>query len=285
MGLFDGLFGSKPQATTTSNSAPWKNAQPFLQNTMEMTDKWLKNPMSSQIYGGSTVTPFSSQTLAGMNSQQKFAQGAGQNMQNRMGGIINNGGFNSQQQQAMGAYQRFLDPKMLGKGNPYLQDALANANDQIGTGINTAMSGAGRYGSGAHQATLAKAIGENSTNALFGQYNQDVNNMMGAAGSLFNAGQQGIGNMSSAYTAGTLPGQTLGNIGAANEGLANAYQQEKLDKFNQTRDAPLDAILRANAVFTGSGQLGSNTTQKTYQPTNWSQIASQGLGYALGGLF
>jgi hypothetical protein len=243
----------------------------------------MEDPNSSKIYEGSTVVPFANQSIWGMNNMQNFAQTSGQNMQNQAGNIINSGGFNAPQQQAMQGWQKFLDPNMLGQGNPYLQSALSNANERAATGVNSAMSAAGRYGSGAHTDTLAKTLAENSTNALFGQYNQDVNNMMGAAGNMFNAGQAGQQNMGSAYNMAMQPGQTMGQLGSMNEDMAAKLAQEQMDKFYARRDAPLDVASRTMAVAGGAGSLGSTNKQKVYQPNNFSQIGANAAGAALAG--
>lgn len=340
-----------PTTSNVTSSTPWGPSQQNLIDNMAHTKHWLEAPQTNQIYGGTRVIPFSNQSLSAMNNAQSFAQGAGQNMQNQAGGIINSGGFNSQQNNAMGSFQnaanggmntsasqfndiygRFSGPSssqanlsrmasgsMLGGGNPYLQKALTNANERAATGVNDAMSAAGRYGSGAHTDTLAKTLAENSTNAMFGQYNQDVSNMMGAnsqidnarlgygntmmgaatnaanvasgnsdrrlgaAGSLFNAGQQGLGNMSNAYDTALRPTETLGQVGGAYEDLAGRYAQEQADKFAESRDVGINQIAKANAIYTGAGSLGSQSTSKVYQPTQWGQVGANAAGAALAG--
>ncbi|WP_208436202.1 tail fiber domain-containing protein [Bartonella phoceensis] len=62
------------------------------------------------------------------------------------------------------------------KFNAALQNALRKTSDAI----NQSMSGAGRYGSGAHTGVLADELGALATNATAQQYNQDVQNMMNA---------------------------------------------------------------------------------------------------------
>jgi hypothetical protein len=100
---------------------------------------------------------------------------------------------------------------------------------------------------------------------------------------LFNAGQAGLGNMQSAYQAGLQPGQTMSSIGGAYEDLAGKYAQEKFDKFNAEKQARIDAIAQANAIFTGAGSLGNNQQQKIYQPTQWGQVGANAAGAALAG--
>ncbi|EJF76798.1 Uncharacterised protein [Candidatus Bartonella washoeensis] len=65
-------------------------------------------------------------------------------------------------------------------GNVKFNVALQNALNKTSDAINQSMSGAGRYGSGAHTGVLADELGALATNATAQQYNQDVKNMMNA---------------------------------------------------------------------------------------------------------
>ncbi|UNE53831.1 tail fiber domain-containing protein [Bartonella machadoae] len=65
-------------------------------------------------------------------------------------------------------------------GNSKFNAALQNALNKTSDAINQSMSGAGRYGSGAHTGVLADELGALATNAAAQQYNQDINNMMNA---------------------------------------------------------------------------------------------------------
>ncbi|WP_273721062.1 tail fiber domain-containing protein [Bartonella sp. ML71XJBT] len=65
-------------------------------------------------------------------------------------------------------------------GNSKFNAALQNALSQTSDAINQSMSGAGRYGSGAHTGVLADELGALATKASAEQYNQDVRNMMNA---------------------------------------------------------------------------------------------------------
>ncbi|WP_019219591.1 tail fiber domain-containing protein [Bartonella florencae] len=65
-------------------------------------------------------------------------------------------------------------------GNSKFNAALQNALSKTSDAVNQSMSGAGRYGSGAHTGVLADELGALATNATAQQYNQDVQNMMNA---------------------------------------------------------------------------------------------------------
>lgn len=65
-------------------------------------------------------------------------------------------------------------------GNSYFQRALQNRLGETSDYINSLMSGAGRYGSGAHAGALGRSLGDVTANALASQYNQDISQMMAA---------------------------------------------------------------------------------------------------------
>jgi hypothetical protein len=149
---------------------------------------------------------------------------------------------------------------------------LGAAQEAASSAVNNSMSAAGRYGSGSHQATMAKSIGDMTNQAMLDRQNW-------AMGGLQSMGDR----MQGAYNTALAPGQTMMGVGGMQEDLAAKYAQEQYDKFNEKKMAPLDAALQANALFTGSGSLGSNTSSKIYQPTQWGQIGANAAGAALSG--
>jgi hypothetical protein len=314
------MSGGTKGTTSTSSSEPWADSQPYLNKTMQTADWWLNDPNSSsqQIYQGLRVVPFSDQTTMGNYLQEDFAGGAGTNMRAQAWNQIGAGGFNSQQNAAMNSMGNFAQGNanqssagqnlsgmasgsLLGQGNPYLQQALAAANERAATGINDAMSTAGRYGSGVHQSTLAKTLADQNTAAMFGQYNQDVANMMGAnqmidatnqsnlnrqlsaAGNLFNAGQAGLQNMGTAYKLGQMPATDYQQVGQSVEDKWKQYYQAEMDKFYEQRDRPIESAAQANAIFTGAGQLGQSNTSNVYNATDWTKIGANAAGSAIAG--
>ena len=93
-------------------------------------------------------------------------------------------------------------------------------------------------------------------------------------------GLQGIGDrMSGAYDTAMKPSETFMRVGAMNEDLAGKYAQEMMDKFNETKMAPIDAAATANSIFTGSGKMGGKSSSTTSTPTNWGSTAA-GYGTA-----
>lgn len=60
-------------------------------------------------------------------------------------------------------------------GNPYLDDVISRSSRDMQDSINLSASGAGRYGSGAHQGVLSREIGDMSSGLRY----QDFNNQQG----------------------------------------------------------------------------------------------------------
>ncbi|MDI6836773.1 MAG: hypothetical protein QMD99_13825 [Rhizobiaceae bacterium] len=95
------------QQTTTTDSAPWKPAQPALKLGLDYATKAFKADPTGKnsVYTGSTVVPWSQQTTQGMNLVQGNASAnmGGQGVSGQYQDIINRGGYTGQQQQSANA--------------------------------------------------------------------------------------------------------------------------------------------------------------------------------------
>lgn len=252
--------GQKATSSNTTSSTPWGPSQDYLKNSMGKANDWLNSDNSKAIYQGTTVIPFSQSTLQGMGQSAGVANNAMTPMQNPLKSYT--GMFDILNPIAQGDFSN----------DKSFTSTLGAAQDAAGSAVNNSMSLAGRYGSGAHQATLGKTIGDLTNQAQLDRQNW-------ALGGLQSLGDR----MPGAYNTALAPAQTMMQLGGMQEGLAGNYAQEQMDKFNAAKQAPIDAIAQANAIFTGSGALGSNQTQKTYQPTQWGQVGANALGSALTG--
>jgi hypothetical protein len=252
--------GSKPTTSNTSSTTPWGGADPALRQGINMAQNWLNDPNSSKIYEGTTVIPFSQNTLRGMDQMTGVAENAMPSMQNPLKSYT--GMFDVLNPIARGD---FANDKTFGS-------TLQAAQEAASTSVNDAMGMAGRYGSGVHQSTMGKTIGDMTNQAMLDRQNW-------ALGGLQSLGDR----MPGAYNTALAPAQTMMGVGGMQEDMAGKYAQEQFDKFNARRQAPMDAIAQANAIFTGAGSLGSNQTQKIYQPTQWGQVGANAAGAALAG--
>lgn len=251
--------GSKQ--TTTQSSAPWSGAQPALTQAVGGAQNLYNAGVGSQVYTGSTVVPWSSQTTQAMgnihNNVNANIDGRGLNGQYQ--GIINNGGFNASQQGALDNTRNLANSQF--SVTPELQKVLDAQASKVGDAVNLNASAAGRYGSGANQSLLAKNVGDLANQTIYNDYTNWQGRRDAANSNLFNMGQQGFSNLGAAYTGLNAPNQDLMNIGAMNEDLATRYKNDELRVFNEAQNKPWEQLGRLNAIATGAGSMGSTTTE------------------------
>jgi hypothetical protein len=254
--------------TTSSTNAPWKDAQPALKEGIASAQDLYKKGIGAKVYTGSTVTPWSSQSKAGMNAVENAARAnmGGAGLSGQFQSIINNGGYNPAQQQALDYTRGVANSQFNINEDPAFKQVL----DQTTNSVNMSASGMGRYGSGTHQGVLAQQVGDLGAR----QFNSWQNRRDTANNSMFGMGQQAQGNLSAAYQGMQSPTQDLFKVGAMNEDLVNRQINDKLRIFNETQNKPWENLSRFNAIATGAGQLGSSGTQT--QPGQNPFLAAMG---------
>jgi hypothetical protein len=277
------------KTTTTTGNTPYKAAQPLLDKGMGDALNLYKNGGLVKPNTMSTVVPFAQQTTQGMNSLGNLANANsnGQGLSGQYQGIINNGGYNSQQMNALNNIQQTANSSYDMNANPGFANVLKQAQDAASGAANDLAGGMGRYASGTHQGVLEKSVGDVTGNLV----NNDFQNWLGRRDSaqqqLFNAGQQGQGNLATAYTNAQAPANTNMQLGAMNEDLYGRTLNDQLRIANDRSNAPLANIQALLAAANGAGNYGTQT-QTAQGPNNtFSNIAGGllGGGSLLGGLF
>lgn len=258
--------GQKQTTVTQGSSAPWEPAQQYLKDNLSAASDFYKSPQASQTYQGTTVIPFSQQSLGGMNYMEGVAQNARNPMQNPL--------------TAYSGMMQTLDPIARGDftNDTTFANNLGRAQQDAAQQVNLSMSGAGRYGSGAHTERLASTIGDMTNRAM-------LDRQQWASGALNQYGNS----MPGAYQAALAPGQTMTGIGQQYENLAANYAQEQMDKFNAPRDLMKQNLAEQNAIYSGVGGLGGqqsgSSTVRT--PSNMGQgllgFGTSAAGYLGGG--
>lgn len=273
-------FGGGSKQTTQSTSEPWAGAQPALNTALTDAQSLYARGIGAQPYTGSTVVPWSSQTQQAMGSIQGNATAnmGGQGLTGQYQTAINNGGFNSQQISAVNNTRKLANSEY--SITPELQKVLDQTGAQVGNQVNLGASAAGRYGSGMHQGAVAKNVGEVTNNAVLADYQNFQGRRDAANNSLFGMGQQGFGNLGTAYTGMSAPTQDLMSVGAMNEDLSTRQMNDQLRIFNEQQNLPWESVSRLNATASGAGSLGGTTRQT--QPGQNPFL--QALGYGASGL-
>lgn len=275
------------QSSTTQN--PWADSMPALQGIL--------GGLGSQV---GNYAPTAAEAPA-LNTIQSNAQSA-QNYGGQATGLSNDlmaGGGTGQNAGILGDayanYQRQLNP-IANQNNdptqaPGMQALLASIRNDVGNSVNGMFAGAGRDMSGLNQQTLARGISQGEAAPLLNQYNQNVQNQMGAAGSLFGAGGS---------TAQGLQGFNQQGFANRAQGLDTAINGIPLAQNNQAnqilqagqiaRGLPLQNLGMLEGLTIPLAGLGG-TTNTTGMSNSQGTLTDSGMrqfqqfGSGMGGLF
>ncbi len=177
-------------------------------------------------------------------------------------------------------------------GTPGVDRLRSKLQDDTLTGVNSIFGGSGRLGSSNHMTSASEGLG----NALAGfdrqLYQDDINNQYrsldsqaGQAGTAFGMEQQGINNsmgaagaLSGLYDTAQKPGQTLANVGTAQDADKQANLLGRHDLFRRQQDAKTDLLAKLSSILQGTAGVGGSTTTQTSPGTPWWQTGIGLLG-------
>lgn len=282
-------MGSSDQ-TTTQVSKPFKPSIPLLETgATEAQNLFQQGNLAPAVFGGSLVTPFSTQTQDALTQIENIARqggGVAPGAQNFANTLFQNQGLTPQQQAALGVLQSTATgPGLAGSAdfNALLDAQTQRALEQV----QSQFSGAGRLGSGANLAVAGERIGDIRLGQTVAQQNRDLNTQLAAAQGVLQGGAQGTN--AALQAAGLVPlldasrfsnAAALGGVGAQREALAQRQLLDQQRIFQGTEDR--DLLNLQNLVNFGIGIGGTGGTVKTTQPgPSTGQLIGGGL---LGGL-
>jgi hypothetical protein len=275
-------MGGKSETTQSQSSQtdPWDVAQPMLQGILGKL-----NPMIQDSGLSGTASGAIDQLQA--NAQQGNPY-AGQ-IDAFTKSLLAGGGANDQAgniNSNLSTYQNQLTPyangSMIGN-NPALKAQLDTIMSDVGNSVNGQFAAAGRDMSGANQQAYGRGVAQGVAPVLANQYNQDVNNQINAAGSLYGAGNTSAGMLSGLNQQGLtnqLQGVATSNdaLGAQNYGAQQTLQLEQLRKSLPAETLGLLAQIGIPIAGLGSQSTGqSQGTQKMSGAQQFGLIAN-GIG-------
>jgi hypothetical protein len=262
----------------TTSQAPYGPAIPLVSGVAQSATNLL--PSLSQL------TPEQQQAIAGLtqnaNAGNPYAGAIGGYATNLLGG----GGAQAQApmlQNALTAYQNQLNPianQNPGQISPQLQSMLDTLTGDITNKTNAYYAGAGRDLSGANAQNLTRGLASGLAPALLGQYNQNIQNQMGAAGSLYGAANQ-TGGLLSGLSQTALANQGTG-VDAATAALAarDSPYNQLLAIQSAAQGIPLGNLAQLSNIGSQIGQLGgTGTKQGTVEGTTQMSPAQQAWGW------
>lgn len=275
------MAGGNKTTQTTSN-APYPAAGKIFDKTMGDTLDLYKSGSLVKPNTMNTVVPYAQQTTQAMGGLNALgtANTGGQGMSGQLQGIIDSGGYNPDQQSALGGIRDTANSSFDINSNPAYAQVRQRAMDAASNAAALNASGAGRYGSGTHTNAAATAVGNVAADMDLGEYRNWRGRKDAAQLQQFNAGQQGQSNMGNAYQGMQDAYNPLLQVGAMNEDLYGRTLNDQLRIANESQNSRLANIQAANAIAGGAGNLG--TTSQTAQGPNstFSNIAGAGLGGA-----
>lgn len=244
------------QTTTTQNKPPAYQSRIY-RTAANDAMKFYKNAAGTN--PGSMVVPYSKQSQGAFKDLMDMskANSDGRGLSGNLQGIVDNGGFNSQQMDALSNFQNTANSSYDFNANPGSQGVLDAILRDTKSAANLNAAAGGRYGSGLHQGRLTQDVADTSSQFRMNDYNSWLGRKDAANTSLFNAAQAGQGNMQSAYAGLQAPAQTALGVGAAQEDL----KRRVLDDRARVANEPWTHLQRLLAAGSGMGSYGTQTTQ------------------------
>jgi hypothetical protein len=267
--------GGGGNTTTVQKADPWAGQQPYLKDVFAQSQNlYNSGALAPDYYSGNTVADQSNWTTQANQMQADRALAGSASINNAQanidnivsgGALANNAGLNALNQMTTAV-------------NPYSSALLGDAVGQATAQIDSGFSGAGRYGSGAHENARADAITDLTNSFYSNAYDRQMD-AASQAGALYNSGvdtqisgagmAQDLANQ--AYKDAEMLSQAGANLDAFNQAKIDA----DIDRWNYDQQKALTALSNYNQLIQGTYGGTSTTTGKSgYQPS--------ALGTALG---
>jgi hypothetical protein len=283
-----GKGGGGGGGTTVQKSEPWDQQKPYLIDIFKQSQNlYNTGALAPDYYAGQTVaaqSPWTQQALQ-MQADRALAGDTGvtqaQDAMNNItsgNALAGNAGLSALEQ-------------MTTAQNPYMAALYEDAAGQAGAQIDSGFSGAGRYGSGAHENARADAMTDLASQMYSHAYDQQMQAAQ-QAGQLYNTGigQQVV----AGQTAQQLANQAYTDAAALSEagGVRDDYAQQlinaDIDRYNYDAQKALTALSNYNQLIQGSY---GGTTTSTGQQGSGSKLGNvaggaltgAGLGFQMGG--
>lgn len=268
-----GLGTSKSEQSQSSQTSPWAPAQPALQSILN----GIQGQMGNYQPNGAETSALNTLSQNAAN-QPNFGGEVSQLASSYLGGDptgLLNPALKQYQAQLGGIANQNNDPMR----TPGMQGVLNTIRSDVGDSVNQQFAGAGRDMSGLNQQTLARGISQGEAVPLLGQYNQNVQNQMGAANSLYGA----AGQTASALTGNQSQGVNLAGAGAQ---LQNAPALAQLQAQAAMRGLPLNNLGMLENLTVPIAALGGQSSGQSQGSYTASPLTQLTQGFNLfGGLF
>lgn len=267
-------------SSTTSNQSQTSQLNPYAPTSSSLTG--ILGSLGNQVPSAGSLTgaqtgAINTLTANGQAGDTNAAAGTA-----GVAGLLNGGGAtanNGAITQNLTNYQGLLNSTANGSNigaNSALQPQLDAINTGVTNQVNSQFAAAGRDGSPANSMALGMGIAQADAPVIANQYNTDVANELGAASSLYNAGNSTYGMLNSAT------GAQNANVGAGIAASPSAYAENSAGA-NQTLAAqaqlfgiPVSQLTTLlGAISPVAAQFGQQTGTGTSSGTSTMSGAQQ----------
>lgn len=233
------------QQNSTSTSNPWDKAQPLLTNILGTLQGQSTAPSTAQTTAAGNLVTAANGAPDLSGAEKSITSGM---LGGDPTGLLNSGNtaLNSR---LGGIADGSTDPMQ----NPAMRGWLDTITNDASNATNGAFAAAGRDLSPANSMATARGIAQGEAPVLASQFNTNVANKMGAANTLYGAGNT---------TAGAVTGNEAAGLSdaAALPGLLTAPAQGQLNAANTQQQLPLTVVQQLEQLGIPLGSLGGTTT-------------------------
>ncbi len=271
---------STTQQQQTSSTTPYAATQPAL------------NSLISQLTGQASnagLTPTETGALDTLKANASAGNPYAGLIGNAASNLLNGGGAKANDAGIAGnlaGYQGLLSPYASGSmigSNKALQDQLNTITSDVTNQVNSQFAAAGRDGSPANLQALGRGIAQGTAPVIASQYNQDVQNQLNAANSLYGAGNTTYGLLNQNNQQANANQQAGAGLGSAALDASNWGANQLLSEEAQRRGIPtqtlttlLGAISPVAQMF-GTSNTNSNSSSTMSGVDQFAKILS-GIG-------
>lgn len=267
-----GAFSSsKTKQKSKSEQDPWSPTIPYLEDYLGQVGDLSTQPLTGsqlaasgdlkQLYGEGN--PFAEQ-LTGLAND--FFTGPGS-----QSGMLGDAYSKLQGQLTPYAEGKFLDFKE----NPYVNDMMTHVGDNVQQRINAMFAGAGRDMSGMNQRAVGRGVAEAQTPILADLYNREQDRALGAANTLFGAGNTAATGMQGMDTAALQA--RAGGLPVADAAMgAEMWGPEGIFNLEQTiADSPFARLGALGSLLLPVAQLGQQQSGSGSSKTSGFSVGAK----------
>lgn len=264
--------GRSGSTVTSGTSEPWKEAQPHLKNLFTQLPGVAANGFNP--FPGPTYVPPNQQEMQGLQGIESAARAGNPLLPGALSGardMMGGGGFAAPLSR-IASGEDAIQVTPFGRDNA---DFRGMVDRSVRTGVdevNSLFSGAGRYGSEAHQGGVQERAGDIAGGMYANQYNQDADrftaqsaanlaNRAGASSALMGQFNSLAGMMPALNEARYTDARQMTDVGGAMRGEAQDELQSYIGQWDANQQAPVDRLLFQAGVLGGMGGLGSQQTE------------------------